>query len=106
MSSDDRPNRSPTHVAQSHAHGLMVEDVFVLADLRALEIPWLNALVERCVSHDDVVRLTTILRSWGPTAGEVERAATRGGSVLPGVDDGIARLRALVRALEPKWYTE
>ena len=37
-----------------------------LDDLRALGLPWIDRLVGPCASHDDVERVWTFIRMWGP----------------------------------------
>ncbi len=51
---------------------LRVEDVIFLDDLRALGIPWLDRLVEPCTSREDVERVWTLIRMWGPDNEDVE----------------------------------
>jgi hypothetical protein len=51
---------------------MCVEDLFFLADLRALGVPWVRERVAACRSHDDVRRLWTLIRAWGPNHEDVD----------------------------------
>ena len=45
---------------------LRVEDLIFLDDLRALDVPWIDRLIDPCTSRQDVERVWTMIRMWGP----------------------------------------
>ncbi len=45
---------------------LRVEDLLFLDDLRALGVPWIDKLIDPCTSTEDVERVWTLIRLWGP----------------------------------------
>jgi hypothetical protein len=51
---------------------MRVEDVLFLDDLRALGIPWIDRLVGPCTSREDVERVWTLIRMWGPDHEDVK----------------------------------
>lgn len=50
---------------------MRVEDVIFLDDLRTLGIPRIDNLVDSCTSREDVKRIWTLLRTWGPNHEDV-----------------------------------
>ena len=62
----DSPRR-PTN-----GRAMRVEDAMFLDDLRALGIPWINRLLSPCTSREDVERVWTLLRMWGPDREDVK----------------------------------
>ena len=57
---------------QMRATTLRVEDLFFVADLKQLGIPWVDRLVGECESHEDLARVWTLIRCWGPVEEDVE----------------------------------
>jgi hypothetical protein len=55
-----------TRKGPTTATSMRVEDLMFLDDLRALGIPWIDRLVGPCASHEDVERVWTLIRMWGP----------------------------------------
>ena len=56
-----------THRRGASKNGsLRVEDLMFLDDLRALGLPWVDRLIDPCSSHEDVERVWTMIRMWGP----------------------------------------
>ncbi len=50
----------------ANSGSLRVEDLIFLDDLRALGVPWIDRLLESCSSLEDVERVWTMIRMWGP----------------------------------------
>jgi hypothetical protein len=45
---------------------LRVEDGIFLHELRALGVPWVDRVIDPCTSHEDVERVWSLIRMWGP----------------------------------------
>jgi hypothetical protein len=96
QSRQTRPERRPPTTAT-----MTLEDLFLLDDLRSLDIPWVDRLVRRCSSHEDVVRVWTLIRCWGPDDDEVE-SKPRSSTPRSGILEGAEKLRRMVRSIE-RW---
>jgi len=88
----------PLQETEEPASSIDVEDLFFLADLEALGIPWATAMAETCRSHEDVEKVRGALRGWGPNDEDVEEALCLP-SRFPRVHPEVERVRALVRLL-------
>jgi hypothetical protein len=88
----------PLPKTDQQGSSICVEDLFFLADLEALGIPWVNAMAETCRSHEDVEAVRGVLRCWGPDEEDVEDARCLR-SRVPEVHPEVERVRALVRLL-------
>ena len=51
---------------------MRVEDLIFLDDLRALGLPWIDRLVDPCTFREDVERVWTHIRMWGPDHEDAE----------------------------------
>jgi hypothetical protein len=81
---------------------MCVEDVIFLDDLRALDIPWINRLVDPCTSRGDVERVCTLIRMWGPDhadAGDLLQLSAQ----LPHLDQEVEKMLGLIRLCENYW---
>ncbi len=56
----------------AHDGALRVEDLFFLDDLRALGVPWIDRLIDRCASHEDVEMAWALIHMGGPDAGDAD----------------------------------
>jgi hypothetical protein len=56
----------------ANSGSLRVEDLLFLNDFRALGVPWIDKLIDHCTSTDDVERVWTLIRSWGPDYEDAE----------------------------------
>ena len=90
--------RTPLPKTDEHGSSIDVEDLFFLADLEALGIPWVNAMAETCSSHEDVEKVRGMLRCWGPNDEDVAEALCLP-SRFPRIHPEVERVRALVRLL-------
>ena len=80
---------------------MLVQDLFLLDDLTSLEIPWVDRLVQGCSTHQDVERLWTLIRCWGPDHEDVEslsQLATHSSRLQQDAE----KLRMMVRSFE-RW---
>ena len=78
---------------------LRVEDLFFLDDLRALGVPWLDGLIDRCTSHRDVEMVWTLVRLGGPDredAGDVLKLSAS----VPQLEDEAQKILGLIRVWE------
>jgi hypothetical protein len=55
----------------ANSASLRVEDLIFLDDLRALDVPWIDRLIDPCGSRQDVERVWTMIRMWGPDHDDV-----------------------------------
>jgi len=76
-----------------------VEDLFLLDDLRSVEIPWVDRLVEGCATHQDVERVWTMIRCWGPDHEDVE-SITQLSTHSSRLQQDAEKLRKLVHSIE------
>jgi hypothetical protein len=77
---------------------MTVEDMFLLDDLRSLEIPWIDELVDAVSSHAGVRRVWTVLMSWGPQGEDADEVTSLGNGV-PGLAREAEKYRRLSRLL-------
>jgi hypothetical protein len=78
---------------------LRVEDLFLLDDPTALDLPWVTELASVCESHEDVKMLWMLLRTWGPDNEDVEELLVLARpSSQP--QQTVERVRRLVRIVE------
>jgi hypothetical protein len=78
---------------------MRVEDVIFLDDLRAQGIPWIDRLVGPCTSREDVERLWTLIRIWGPDredANDMVQLSAR----LPHLEQEVERVLRMIRLCE------
>jgi hypothetical protein len=82
---------------------LRVEDLFLLDDLKALDLPWVTELASVCESHEDVKMLWTLLRAWGPDNEDVEEllVVSRPSSQRRETADRVRRLVRIVEGWHP-----
>jgi len=78
-----------------------VQDLFLLDDLRSLDIPWVDRLVQGCSTHEDVERVWTLIRCWGPDHEEVD-STSQSSTPHSRILESAEKLRRLVRAIE-RW---
>jgi hypothetical protein len=99
MSAQSREPR--TVEALTTATTLRVEDLFFISDLRALDIPWVDGLLAKCESYEDLARVSMLIRCWGPDEEDVE--STLGLSPYSSrLKEEAEKLRQLVLAVE-RW---
>ena len=92
------PRPTPLPKTNEQGSSICVEDLFFLADLEALGIPWVKTMAETCSSHEDVEKVRGALRCWGPDDEDVADARCLP-SRFPSINPEFERVRALVRLL-------
>ena len=78
---------------------LRVEDLFFLDDLRALDVPWLDGLIDRCTSHRDVEMVWTLIRMGGPDHEDASDVLGLSAS-MPQLEDEAQKILGLIRVWE------
>jgi hypothetical protein len=78
---------------------LTVQDLIFLDDLRSLEVPWIDQLVNSAASHEDVGRVWTQIRCWGLNNEDAEDLLGLA-AFVPCLVNEVGRIRRLVRCLE------
>jgi hypothetical protein len=78
---------------------LRVEDVLFLDDLRALGVPWVDRLIDPCASTEDVERVWTLIRSWGPDHEDAEDVLHLSAH-MPRLGHEALKIRRLIRICE------
>ncbi len=78
---------------------ICVEDLFLVADLEALGIPWVRRLAAGHTSHEEVALMRTLLHSWGPNDEDVEDLLDLGAH-SPQMWLAAQRTRNLIRAVQ------
>jgi len=78
---------------------MRVEDVIFLDDLRALSIPWINRLLSPCTSREDVERVWTLLRMWGPDHEDVKDMLELSAQV-PQLEQEVGKMLGVIRLCE------
>jgi hypothetical protein len=83
----------------AHSGSLRVEDLIFLDDLRALGVPWIDRLIDRCASHEDVELVWALIRMGGPDdedAGDVLELSAH----MPQLEDEVQKILRVIRVLE------
>jgi hypothetical protein len=78
---------------------MRVEDVIFLDDLRALAIPWIDRLVDPCTSREDVERVWTLIRMWGPDHADAEDLLQLSAQ-LPHLEQEVEKMLGMIRLCE------
>ena len=78
---------------------MRVEDVIFLDDLRALGFPWIDRLVDPCTSVEDVERVWTLIRMWGPDH-EDAKDMLQLSAQLPHVEQEVQKMLDMIRLCE------
>jgi hypothetical protein len=99
MPAEPWPPRSTNAPAPRKETALLVEDLFLLDDLKALGITWVDRLVDGFTTHQDVERVWMQIRCWGP--GPEDAVGVSGSSTHPSqLKEDADKLRNLVRLIE------
>ena len=83
----------------ANGESLRVEDLIFLDDLGALGVPWIDRLIDRCTSHEEVEMLWTLIRMAGPDdedAHDVLELAAH----MPHLEHEGGTILAMIRACE------
>jgi hypothetical protein len=83
----------------SNSGSLRVEDLIFLDDLRALGLPWIDRLIGPCSSLEDVERVWTMIRMWGPDREDVSDLLDLS-SQMPQLEHIIQKILAMLRLCE------
>jgi rhodanese-related sulfurtransferase/quercetin dioxygenase-like cupin family protein len=83
----------------TRGRSMRVEDVIFLDDLRALGIPWIDRLVGPCTSLEDVERLWTLVRMWGPDH-EDAKDVLQLSAQLPHLEQEAEKMLGMIRLCE------
>jgi len=78
---------------------MTVQDLIFLDDLKSLDVPWIDRLTASAASHEDVDRVWTIIRCWGPN-NEDARDLADISARMPDFGDEVERILKLVRVTE------
>jgi hypothetical protein len=90
---DVRPPREPAETS------IRVEDLMFLDDLRALGIAWIDRLADACSTRDDVERVWTLVRMWGPDSEDAKDVLRLSGQV-PHLEQEFGEVLGLIRLCE------
>ena len=78
---------------------MRVEDLIFLDDLRALAIPWIDRLVDPCTSREDVERVCSLIRMWGPDHEDAKDVLALS-SQMPHLEQEVEKVLDLIRLCE------
>ncbi len=78
---------------------MRVEDLIFLDDLRALGLPWIDRLVDRCTTRADVERVWNLIRMWGPDYQDV-KDMLRLSAQLPQMHQEVGKMLDIIRLCE------
>ncbi len=78
---------------------MRVEDLFFLDDLKALGVSWIDRLVVPCTSHQDVERVWSLIRMWGPDYEDVQDVL-RLSVQLPHLKQEVTKMVGMIRLCE------
>jgi hypothetical protein len=78
---------------------MTVQDLIFLSDLRSLDMPWIDELVNSAASHEDVRRVWSHVRYWGLNDEDAEDVMGLS-NFVPHLMREVGRIRKLVRCLE------
>jgi hypothetical protein len=78
---------------------LRVEELIFLDDLRALGLPWIDRLIDPCRSREDVARVWTMIRMWGPDHEDVTDLLDLSAQ-MPQLEQAAQKTLAMVRLCE------
>jgi hypothetical protein len=78
---------------------MTVQDLIFLDDLRSLDMPWIDQLVNSAASHEEVRRVWTHVRCWGLNNEDADDLMCFS-TFLPDLMTEVGRIRKLVRCIE------
>lgn len=83
----------------AHGGSLRVEDLIFLDDLGALGVPWIDRLIDRCTSHNEVEMVWTLIRMGGPDD-EDACDVLELSALVPQLEQEAGKILAMVRVCE------
>ena len=87
------------HRGPANSGSLRVEDLIFLDDLRALGVPWIDRLIDPCRSPEDVARVWTMIRMWGPDHEDVSDLLDLSAQ-MPQLEHAAQKTLAMIRLCE------
>lgn len=78
---------------------MRVEDRIFLDDLGALDLPWIDRLIDPCTSRADVERVWTLIRMWGPDHDDADDLLEMS-THMPRLEPEVQKILAMIRLCE------